>query len=718
MPKTYDVEGNSLKINGVVISFQNPTDGQTIIYNEFTDRWEPQNPPEYITDMKDVDIRGLITDDVLSWDGQRWVPNGHTTDKDVHYPMTAIDHKLLKNTGRYTHEQIDAHINNMEFHYQKHTIKHSDIQDHGQYTHQELDSHVDDQTIHYPQQDIDHTQLQNVGQFTHPEIDTHITSDGSDHGFIDQDVTRHASPTFRAVVLTEEPTLAETVTSKAYVDAIAQGIIWKEHVLDFWDPTEQLPSPEEGARYISLASANGWRKHFIYEWDSSITNWTPYRSEPKWAVWTEIPDALFVFNGQKWVKIGSTSDHTNLRGIGVHSHAQIDEHIDDRQIHYQVETINHNLLQNRGRYTHEMIDRHIDDQTVHFTVESIDHKRLRNIGKYSHAEIDRHIDNDNNPHKITLRQLSPTNRCGDLIVDTGQGRFQPLHAGTEGQVLSVNDKRQLCWSDLPPEEGSLTILVRLSTTGELEHLRQLDTGELQSTEPGMLRLDGVFANEGDRLLLNHQSNRSWNGVYRVVFRGASNQPFIIEKEPLQLSLGDNVYVREGAIHRESLFILYWQDRIEGCSFSKASGDANYPQASVKKIKITYVKPSATLLLPFDGRSGHNQDSFDKEALFDRENKQYVIQTNGTYLVSANLYIRSGLAQGVHKLRLFMRHGRNQKEITRAAVRNQNDVNLTFGTVILQLQAKDSIYCLYENGTKGDVIIGNTGLDFFNIVKLR
>ncbi|MDB4312249.1 DUF2190 family protein [bacterium] len=44
-----------------------------------------------------------------------------------------------------------------------------------------------------------HTSLTNIGTNTHPQIDTHIVSDGSDHGFIDQDVTTTSSPTFNAI---------------------------------------------------------------------------------------------------------------------------------------------------------------------------------------------------------------------------------------------------------------------------------------------------------------------------------------------------------------------------------------------------------------------------------------------------------------------------------------------------------------------------------------
>jgi hypothetical protein len=49
---------------------------------------------------------------------------------------------------------------------------------------------------------IDHADINDTGTNTHAEIDTHIASDGSDHTFIDQDVTTTGTPTFYKLTTT------------------------------------------------------------------------------------------------------------------------------------------------------------------------------------------------------------------------------------------------------------------------------------------------------------------------------------------------------------------------------------------------------------------------------------------------------------------------------------------------------------------------------------
>lgn len=680
MPKTNDINVNSIKVNGVVISFDQPDDSQTICYNKIADRWEPHHMPRIINDMQDIDLEGLLVKDVLIYDGQQWVPHGHINDAKLHYTVDQIDHNKLQNVGSYSHVNIDRHINNDHIHYAKNSIKHNEIQNIGIYTHDQIDSHLDDTELHYKQQDIDHNLIKHRGEYDHEQIDAHINGNGSDHAFIDQDVTRLAKPTFQSIIVTKDPTISTAVTTKAYVDAIAQGIIWQPHVIDFWDPTNGLPEQQHGS-YISTATANRWKKNFIYDSDANGV-----KAEEKWAVWIENLDSLYVFNGRQWVKIGSTTEHGNLRGIGVHSHADIDEHIENNNVHFAMSDIDHSVLKNHGIYNHTTIDQHIDNKDLHFNKSDISHHDIQDTGAYDHSAIDSHIDDtDSNPHNVTLQQLLPESMAtGDLI--TADAHI--IKSGQPGQVLTAFDNNELDWCDLPPEEGSLTEVARYASTDNDRDF-VIDQHSLES---------------GDVVLIHNDNN---NGLY-IFENGMLNN---LDKE---LSAGDQVFIQEGRVHKGSIFIY------DGVSFVKASGgDANYPITSVKKIKRVSVDSHSTIILPFSNNLEHDNayHTFDPEHLFSSYDHGYHVKCDGYYLISANMYIKSGIASGKHILRLFITRGKNRTEDTRASIRNQNDVNLTFGTRIMKLLSGDMLQCVYENGTPGFVVIGG-GLDFFNVVKLR
>lgn len=65
------------------------------------------------------------------------------------------------------------------------------------------------------------------------------------------------------------------------------------------------------------------------------------------------------------------------------------------------------------------------------------HTLLTDIGTNTHPQIDSHISNTNNPHSVTIDQVTPTTTKGDILVENGSNVVR-LPVGTNGQFLTAD----------------------------------------------------------------------------------------------------------------------------------------------------------------------------------------------------------------------------------------------------------------------------------------
>lgn len=213
------------------------------------------------------------------------------------------------------------------------SIDHIDLKNKGKYTHQNIDEHINNEKIHNKEKHMNHDNIQNVGVYTHKNIDEHIMNTSTAH--FGQNLTVFGNPTFNSLRI-NETTMATHAVSKNYADMIALGLKWIKHVKKFYDPCSGLPIEYvNGDRYISLTTANKWKQHFIYEYDEKqhdvANKWKEYKPMEGTATYIE-EGVIFahdniVFNGCEWIKFGSTHNHDSLFGTGSCSHEQLDGHL-------------------------------------------------------------------------------------------------------------------------------------------------------------------------------------------------------------------------------------------------------------------------------------------------------------------------------------------------------------------------------------------------------
>jgi hypothetical protein len=129
----------------------------------------------------------------------------------------------------------------------------------------------------------------------------------------------------------QSPQTETHLTTKGYVDSVAQGLDWQESVLERRNDPPATPS--DGDRYlVDDAPTGDWSANAdeIAEWDADAAAWVFYDPNEGWAVFVESINVLETFVDGAWVDFGSAIDHGALNGTGDDDHLQY-LHVDGRR---------------------------------------------------------------------------------------------------------------------------------------------------------------------------------------------------------------------------------------------------------------------------------------------------------------------------------------------------------------------------------------------------
>jgi hypothetical protein len=295
-----------------------------------------------------------------------------------------------------------------------------------------------------PTQDYHLTTKQYVDEVASTLSGSMVMDHGGLLGLGDDDHTQYVladgTRAFSGTVGGVNPTEPTHLTTKQYVDSVAQGLDWQDSVFDFFDPTSGLPAtPSVGNRYIATVTANGWTANSIYEWDG--TSWVETVSNEGVATWNEYEDSLYVFNGTAWVKFGSTITHNNLSSI---QGGTIDERYHLTLDEYNGLTSNSGIVD--ASYLHIHDDRYYTETEMDVTISGIqadistysDHGNLTGLGDDDHTQYT--LADGSRAFTSAVSGVDPTENAHlttKLYVDTISGTLQGAIDDVAGDLSSL-----------------------------------------------------------------------------------------------------------------------------------------------------------------------------------------------------------------------------------------------------------------------------------------
>ncbi len=109
----------------------------------------------------------------------------------------------------------------------------------------------------------------------------------------------------------KNPSNANDLANKGYVDGLSGGLLWRESVIDFASTTPNNPS--NGDRYILSAAWGSGSTHQIATYNGS--SWSFITPSSKDAVFASVPSNGYVFNGTQWSEFSSGTVYTFTGGL-------------------------------------------------------------------------------------------------------------------------------------------------------------------------------------------------------------------------------------------------------------------------------------------------------------------------------------------------------------------------------------------------------------------